>query len=218
MYRRIRMDLTEAVYDWKTDWQRMTARLIVSAILGQGFFWKFGYDQLSIGGKNNRIMQVGYGQRIGRVIYKHVPHTRRSIYGVKAAEILADLGKCFSEGATYDRYGIAPDVVACAVTQPTWSLIEAVEKLGSMVKAIDSYREIDEEEFVVAISCIYGSFFRYGQAAVILALGEYIEGFMTVPIERAIRRTGPLVPALAVLGASYGTWRVTKTYLAGRTA
>ena len=216
MYRRIKMDVQEAAFDWRTNWPRMAAQLIVSAILGQGLFWKFGYDQLSIGGKDKRVMQVGQGRRIGRMLYGYVPHTRQAIYAVKAAEILADLGKCYTEGRTYDVYGITPDAVACAVTQPAWSLIEAVEKLFSMAATVRNYQEVDEEEFVVAISCIYGSFFRYGQAAVILALGGYIDEYMTVPIEKAIRRHPVLVSSAALACAMAITWRVISSYLKGR--
>lgn len=212
MYRRIRSDLEQAARGWHNDWPRMAAQLIVSAILGQGIFWKIGYDQLSVGGKTNRVMQVGLGQKIGRAAYRRLPHTRRVLYAVKAAEVLTDLGKCYTEGMTYDRYGLAPDAVAVAVTQPAWSLIEAVEKLGSLALTFDRYREVDEEEFVVAISCIYGSFFRYGQAAVILALGDYIDEYLTVPIERAIRRHPVLIPSAALAAAAAITWRVTRSY------
>lgn len=216
MYRRIRSDLGQAAEGWQGDWPRMAAQLIVSAILGQGLFWKFGYDQLSIGGKGNRVMQVGFGRRLGRAAYRNLPHTRRALYAVKAAEVLADLGKCWTEGKTYDRYGLAPDVVAAAVTQPTWSLIEAVEKLASMAATIGRYRAVDEEEFIVAISCIYGSFFRYGQAAVILALGDYIDQYLTVPLERSIRRHPVLVPSAALAAAAAITWRVTRSYQKSR--
>lgn len=216
MYRRVRSDLEEAVRGWHDNWPRMAAQLIVSAVLGQGVFWKIGYDQLSVGGKDNRLMQVGFGQKVGRLVYRRLPHTRRTLYAVKAAEVLSDLGKCYTEGLTYDRYGLAPDAVAAAVTQPAWSLIEAVEKLYSLAKTFDRYRQVDEEEFVVAISCIYGSFFRYGQAAVLLAVGDYIDSYVTVPLEKAIRRH-PVVILSAALGlAAAITWRVTRAYQESR--
>jgi hypothetical protein len=200
-----RSNIRQGITGWKTDWPRMVAQLVVSALLGQGLFWRLGYDQFSIGGKANRVMQIGFGQRVAEWFYLRLPHTRRAIYTTKAVEIAFDLGKCPLEGATYTRLGITPDVVACAVTQPAWSVIEAAEKLASLLLNLESYRQVDEEEFKASIACIYGSLFRYGQALAILAFGRQIDHYLTRPLARFTRRTGPVVPVASLAIAAWLT-------------
>jgi hypothetical protein len=189
----IRSDVAGAAAGWRDDPARTWARLAVSFILGQGIFWRWGYDQVSIG--RARAFEVGPGEDVAEWLWERMPHTVRALFVTKVVEIMADLGKCWTEGATYHRLGITPDVVACTVTQPLWSTIEAIEKAGSMTYRLSDYRRYDEEEHKVALACIYGSCFRYVHAAAMLLAGPLITRYGTEPLTRLTRRTGALVPA-----------------------
>lgn len=203
MYRLIREDIAMAIDGWRRDWPHMYAN-VATSFFGQIIFWKFGYDQLSIGGTAGRVMESGQGQRVAGFVYDRVPHTPTAINTAKAIEIALDLGKCFTEGATMRRTGLAPDAVACLVTQPTWSLIEAVEKLGSYLATRQNYQAVDEQEFRTSIACSYGSLFRYGLDAGVLVFADQIEQYIRAPIEREVRRH----PRTAVIvGVGYMTYR-----------
>lgn len=149
----------------------MFRKLITSFAVGQGLFWTFGYDQLGL--FMNPKKQFGLGQKLARSVAKYLPATPRVTWLVKLVEIATDFGKMPLEGEVYKRYGICPDVVACAATQPLWSLAEGIEK--SLGVVLHPERVNTKQQLEVSLACIYGSIFRYGQAAALLYVGDWLD-------------------------------------------
>lgn len=149
----------------------MFRKLVTSFVVGQGVFWTLGYDQLGL--FMNPKKQFGLGQRIAKSIAKRLPSNQKMIWFVKLLEIGTDFGKMPLEGAVYKKYGICPDVVACATTQPFWSLAEGLEKTLGVV--LHPERVNNKKQLEVSLACIYGSLFRYGQSAALLYAGSRME-------------------------------------------
>src|SRR5689334_18420222 len=81
---------------WRTNPARMFARAAVSAFIGQGIFWKFGYDQLGVG--MDPKVQIGFGVRLANWLAGRLPNTATVAWSLKAVEIATDLGKMPLEG------------------------------------------------------------------------------------------------------------------------
>lgn len=168
---------------WHENPIRMVAQLLVSFVIGQGIFWRFGYDQLGIA--MNPKQEFGTGVKLAEQIDARLPSHPAVAWALKLVEIFADFGKMPLEGAAYARHGLVPDVVAAGVTQPLWSAIEGVEKtLGAVMhpERVDT-----PEQRRLSIGCIYGSLFRYLLASVVIMTGTYLNKFLTDPVERLLR-------------------------------
>lgn len=168
---------------WRENPFRMIAQLVTSTIVGQALFWRIGYDQLGIAMDPKR--EFGVGAKLADKVASQLPDTARTAWTIKTVEILADLGKMPIEGQAYARHGITPDVVACAVTQPLWSGIEAVEKTVGVLTHPE--RVNTPEQIRLSLACIYGSLVRYGLGFFVIATGKYLNRWLTNPIERLIR-------------------------------
>ena len=170
--------------EWRTNPRDMIARAVVSALIGQGIFWRFGYDQLGIG--MDPKVQLGRGVQLADRVAEILPETATVAWSLKVIEIIADAGKMPLEGAALARHGLVPDVVAFLVPQPLWSLIETFEKLVGAVKHPE--RVNTPEQIRLSLGCIFGSMFRYMLAGLVIMFGTYLNRFMTNPIERLLCR------------------------------
>lgn len=173
----------QSVDGWRTNPIRMVAQLITSFIIGQGIFWHFGYDQLGIGMDPKK--QFGAGIKIAEKVADKLPGTARAAWVIKFVEILCDLGKMPLEGRAFAKHGIVPDVVAAAVTQPTWSGIEAAEKTLGVI--MHPERVNTPEQIKLSLGCIYGSVFRYVLGSIVIVVGGHINRLLTNPIEQLLR-------------------------------
>lgn len=171
--------------EWREHPMRMVARAIVSLLVGQGIFWKFGYDQLGIG--MDPKVQLGTGVKLADRAANWLPETARVAWTLKAIEIVADAGKMPLEGKAFARHGIVPDVVAFLVTQPLWSLIEALEKLVGAVRHPE--RVTTPEQIRLSIACIFGNCFRYVLAGFVIVTGGLLNRWLTDPIERLLTKS-----------------------------
>ena len=179
-----RQSLTQARNGWKNHPEEMAVKLGLSFIFGQGIFWVIGFDQLGL--FMDPKIQLGLGQTIAAKVYRYLPATATVAWTIKALEILADAGKMPIEGAAYRRCGIVPDVVACAVTQPLWSLIEMLEKTAGVI--LHPERVTHPEQVQLSLGCIYGSLFRYALAGGLYRYGNSVYGYLGEPIARRVRR------------------------------
>lgn len=175
--------LTQSVAGWRQNPFRMLAQLIVSTIVGQALFWRVGYDQLGIGMDPKR--EFGVGSKLADKVASRLPNNATTAWVLKVIEILTDLGKMPIEGKAYARHGITPDVVACAVTQPAWSAIEAVEKTRGAI--VYPERVNTPEQIRLSLACIYGSLVRYALGFLVIATGKYLNRWLTDPIEKLLR-------------------------------
>lgn len=176
-------NLKAGLAGWHENPIRMIAQLIVSFVVGQGVFWRFGYDQLGVAMNPKR--EFGAGVELADQIDKRLPQGPLTAWILKLIEILADFGKMPLEGTAYARHGLTPDVVAAAVTQPLWSAIEGVEK--TVGAALHPERVNTPEQRRLSIGCIYGSLFRYVLALFVIMTGKYLNRFLTDPIEKLLR-------------------------------
>ncbi|MFA5197207.1 MAG: hypothetical protein WC437_02170 [Patescibacteria group bacterium] len=167
---------------WKANPNEMLTKIIFSGIVGQGVFWLIGYDQL--GTFMNPKVRMGFGRNVAEEAYKRIPHTPTMAWIIKITEILADAGKIPIEGAVYRKHGFTPDAVAALVTQPLWSTIETTEKFTGAVMHPERVSEPDQVKN--SIGCIYGSFFRYLQAGVLLFTGIWIYRIIGKPMETGL--------------------------------
>lgn len=175
--------LKQAVAGWRENPFRMVAQLVASTIVGQAVFWRIGYDQLGVAMDPKR--EFGVGGRIADTVARRLPQTPAVAWTLKFLEITTDLGKMPIEGVAYARHGIVPDVVACVVTQPLWSGIEAIEKtLGTVTHP---ERVNTPEQIRLSLACIYGSLFRYGLGVGVIVFGAHLNRWLTNPIERLLR-------------------------------
>ncbi|HET6622800.1 MAG TPA: hypothetical protein VFG56_02595 [Candidatus Saccharimonadales bacterium] len=172
-----------AVNGWRDDPIKMTARLTASALIGQTIFWKFGYDQLGVGMRPQK--EFGQGRRVAAWAATKLTLDLQTAVALKVVEVLTDFGKGPLEAACYRRCGVVPDALAFVVTQPLWSTFEAFEKSVSAVS--DPRRLATPEQIELSLACIYGSLFRYGQAAILLLVGKRVNRLIVRPIEAAIR-------------------------------
>lgn len=169
---------------WRADPAKMISKIIFSFFTGQGVFWLIGYDQLGL--FMNPKVQLGLGQKVADSVYGRIPHTATTAWVVKVIEILTDAGKGPIEGAVYRRHGFAPDVVATALTQPFWSTIEAAEKTTGALLHPELVNQ--PEQVRLSLGCIYGSIFRYFQAAFYWLTGGIIYRSFGRPIETRLSR------------------------------
>jgi hypothetical protein len=182
--KRIKSDLRETRLEIKERPAHFVSRVLVSFIVGQGVFWRVGYDQIGL--FMDPKFEIGLGIRIANWIYEKLPPSPWMPWAVKSIEILADFGKVPIEGTVYRRHRVVPDGVAALVGQPLWSIIETVEKVAGAV--LHPERVVQPESIKVALGCIYGSLFRYACAAMIWFAGEKINRVLVDPIERALFR------------------------------
>jgi hypothetical protein len=185
-------DMQDAYDGWRRDPIHMSTNLILSFIFGQGLFWKWGSDQISIGGKNPKL-EMGLGQAVAEKVYDRIPHTPTMAWTLKAIEIAGDYSKCPIEGATYHKHEITPDIVSCGVTQPAWSRIETVDKIVGAIR--DPGWVTSEKGMKLAISCIYGTLFRILQNAVLYVCGGWIRRYIGDPIEAGLHKAVDAVKA-----------------------
>lgn len=174
--------LRQGFMGWRENPFRMIAQLVTSAIVGQALFWRVGYDQLGIAMDPKR--EFGAGIKIADKVANRLPNTVQTAWTIKAVEILADLGKMPIEGQAYVRHGITPDVVACVITQPLWSGIEAAEKTVGVITHPE--RVNTPEQIRLSIACIYGSVVRYGLGFLVIMAGKQLNRWLTDPLERLL--------------------------------
>jgi hypothetical protein len=158
---------------------RRLPKTLFSFIVGQGVFWKLGYDQIGLFMKPK--VQLGKGQQIADYIARRLPPDEKVAWTLKVVEVLTDLGKAPLEGALYKKHGYAPDAVATLATQPLWSVLEAIEKATGA--ALHPERVNTPEQIRVSIGCIYGSLFRYAQVAALWAIGPQLYKAIGQPLE-----------------------------------
>lgn len=162
----------------------MIARAIVSALIGQGIFWRFGYDQLGIAMNPKR--QFGVGIKVADVAARRLPSNAPMAWSLKVIEIIADAGKMPLEGKAIAKHGIVPDVVAFLIPQPWWSFFETSEKLIGVM--VHPERVNTPEQIRLSIGCIFGSCFRYLLAGIVITRGASLNRYLTLPIEKLLHR------------------------------
>lgn len=173
----------KALSGWWTDPLKMVATLIVAAIVGQGIGWIFGSDQI---GFFMRIQfRVGAGVSFGQWLAGILPATTSTGWAVKLLEIAFDTLRIPVEAAVFFRHGFVPDVVATAVTQPLWTIIEVSEKIAGI--AVNSRAIGTRPQIESSIISIYGSTFRLGQNLVLWFFGYQIYNFLTTLPKRILR-------------------------------
>lgn len=178
--------LQRAYCGWKDNPYRMASQLITSFVIGQGIFWRWGYDQLGIAMDTKK--QFGLGQKVALKTNEMLPGTPAVSWAIKATEIACDAGKMPIEGNAYQRHGIVSDVVAAGVTQPLWSYIETCEKLFGIF--VNPNKVHTRDQRLVSLGCIYGSLFRFGLGLAVIRFGARINRILTNPIEYLLRRAG----------------------------
>jgi hypothetical protein len=173
-----------AAKGWRENPVRMVAQIIVSSAVGQGIFWRIGYDQLGVAMDPKK--QFGVGEAIAEWAYPHLPHTATMAWTLKGLEVMTDFARGPAEGALYGDVGITPDGLANLFTQPLWSTMESVEKLiGAVVKP---ERVVAPEGVKLSIACIYGSIFRLALTVALFLVRKQLNRYGTRNIERLIRR------------------------------
>lgn len=114
--------------------------------------------------------RMGGGWKITDAIANKIPATKLAGVALTAAAIGLDASRMYFERKLIERRGYVADTVATAVGQPRWSFLETVDKaIGAVLK-----RETlgTAQHIGVVTGSIYGSFYRYGQDLLILAVGH----------------------------------------------
>ena len=158
---------------WRTNKKKMILKILVSFLIGQAFFWHFGYDQIGL--FSNTKIQLGYGQTVAKTVYRHIPHDSEMAWAVKVTEIAADTGKIPIEGYAYLHYGIVPDAVADSCTQPVYSTGEVAEKITGAITLPGKVPR--KQSVLISLGCIYGSLFRYSEVLVMWLIDKLLGSF-----------------------------------------